>query len=470
MVALSQSFARTGTLCAKGLDESAIFSGSQGTRPWHTACSIQPEMSRRVGPAIAFSAALLAGVFTNARQGRACSPPPDGWFFFALAGAAPANGVMIVHLGCYTSCEVEPDLDTFVLARQDPITMESTPVPGSLVMTGTRDAYRFLVFLPESGELTVGDTYVAELEGVMPLTGLTVAPETTWKTAFDVTHEASEVDHPRGDRVCCSGPLDSCGGTPCFRTEVDRRTAVHVTWDDGTTEESTQYAYRLLFEGDDTDVPWSWNGASASFELARDASSVCYTLELKRLTDGFVHRLNEHCLERPDDHEPGIHPTPEEDIQAMLESCDAAPDGYEASWCAARKELCEGSSEPWCENWEPTCIDGGTAGTGGSAGSSGGSSGSAGSSSGHGGNAGSSSGRGGSEARGGTAGTAGGTGGSGEAGGAGDGSAGEDGDGERVYTKGCGCALPGGGKPAPSALAFAALGLAALARRRRNRA
>ena len=416
-------------------------------------------MLRRVTSGIALGITFLAGLVIGPREAGACSPPPDGWYFTYQAGATPANGALVMHYACYMACETEPDPETFRLK-----TPMGEPVAGSVVLTGTKDSLRFIVFRPESA-LIAGDTYSVELEGLMPFTYVSVGPEITWKTDFTLTDEFIGIDQPHGESICCTGPIDSCGGTPCFRTEIDRKIGVHVSWDDGQTAESAQYAYRILLDGDEDDVAWSWNGASAGFEPDAAQTSVCYVLELQRLSDGFVHRFEERCLERPEDLDPGIYPAPDQDIAAVLASCDAPPEGYEGPWCSVRADLCTPSEDPWCENYVEICLDDGEGGA-----SSGGTSGSAGSSSGSGGRGGSGAGTGGS-----SGGTHAGTGGSGEAGGPDRGNAGDTGDGsddgERVYTKGCGCAVPGSRRNNGLDWALGAFGLAASAlRRKRSRA
>jgi MYXO-CTERM domain-containing protein len=433
-------------------------------------------MIRRFGSAVAFCAALTASLLGAAREASACTPPPDGWFMYSVAGAVPANGVVVLNYTCYFSCETPPDPESFTLTSNAGVL-----VPGSVVLSGTRAADSFVVFRPGEEALSAGGVYTAELEGVASAVEVTVGPDLTWTDTFTPTDDISELDHPAGETVCCTGPLDSCGGTPCFRTEVERRTAVSVTWGDGSTPEDTQYAFRILRDGTDVGVPWSWNGASTGFELAATEDSDCYVLELQRLVDGVIQTFEERCIERPGTFTPGLHPTPDESIAGVLATCDAPPAGYEDAWCEARSALCEGSTDAWCAGHAELCADigaggaggasgsGGTTDTGGTAGATGGSSGSSGA---QGGSAGSSA-TGGSNATGGSSGATpgtGGTSGTGEGGTPGDGEAGETGDGggERVLTKGCGCSIPG--KTSRESLpALAALGLLAFGLRRRVR-
>jgi MYXO-CTERM domain-containing protein len=180
-----------------------------------------------------------------------------------------------------------------------------------------------------------------------------------------------------------------------------------------------------------------------------------------------VQTFESRCLDQPATFTPGAHPTPEEDVASVLAACDAPPAGYEDTWCEARRETCEGRSEEFCLAFVERCeMTGGAGAAGGpnvgGASGNGGATGTAGTTSGRGGSSGAQGGAAGASVTGGTASTAG-AGGTGEAG-----SSGESG-GKRVFTKGCGCAVPGSGSREPEALVLVALGLIALRRRRTAR-
>jgi MYXO-CTERM domain-containing protein len=426
-------------------------------------------MMSRFGSAVAFGAALAASLLGATREASACSPPPDGWFMWELVEPAPENGVVIVKYSCYSECENPPLPENVVLHEAGEL------VPGSVVLSGASGHDHFLVFRPEAGALTSDSVYTAELEGVSSSATVHVGPAVTWSETITPTHEIFEIDQPVGETQCCTGPIDTCGGTPCFRTQVDRRTAINVSWGDGTRPEDFQYAFRILHDGTDADVPWSWNGASTGFELAATEDSACYVLELQRLADGVIQTFEERCIERPATFTPGLHPTPEETIAGVLVECEGPPPGYEDAWC----ESCERSPNAYCAGFTEMCPDTGSGGAGGSDGASGsggttdtgGTAGATGGSSGSSGAQGGSSATGGSNATGGSSGSTSGTGGTsgtGEGGTPGQGDAGEsnEGDGERVVTKGCGCAVPGNTSQKPASLGLLALGLLALRLRR----
>jgi MYXO-CTERM domain-containing protein len=422
---------------------------------------------------VAFGASLALSFAGFVNHASACSLPAPGWYMINNTGVAtPTNGVVIINYTCYVGCEDVPDPESFTLTDAS-----GELVPGAVVLSGEGSSSRYLIFRPEPGALADGSSYTAALEGATALEGVEGGPEITWSTIAP-TDEMFEIDQPAGDTVTCTGPLNSCGGLPSFQKMVDRQSAVSVTWgDESKADTLTQYAYRIVRSGDADPGPWLWNGGGTAFTLAETEESVCYVLELQRLADGSVQTFDERCLERPDTFTPGMHPNPDENIRSVLTACDAPPDGYTDLWCEARSAQCLGDNPnpTYCERFAELCSDdvaaGGTGGappvTGGAAGVSG-SGGSAGSDAGSGG-----TGSGGAP-RGGSAGTAaGGTSGSGSgagaAGGSDDGGAGSDDDGERVHTKGCGCALPGRGTNRPATLALAALGLAALVMRRVGR-
>jgi MYXO-CTERM domain-containing protein len=319
-----------------------------------------------------------------------------------------------------------------------------------------------------------------------------IGPAVTWNDALAPTEQIFEVDYPDGEQQCCTGPIDSCGNTPCFREQVERRTAVTVGWYDGASIEHYQYVFRLSRDVSDAAAPWTWDNGDARFELEPTEDTACYVLELKRLADDSVQTFASRCVEQPDTFTPGTHLPRDEDLEGVLQACDEPPDGYEEVWCKARQPLCESSpDEPWCVELAARCAvsgaggaagasgegaaggetpgSGGMAGGGGTAGGAGGNAGSTAGKGGRAGSSGASTGGGGGQAAGGTRSTPPGAGGTAE-GGAPDGEAGEASQGRTVLTKGgCGCAAPGNVPREPALLALAAA-LAAVARRRRRTA
>lgn len=427
---------------------------------------------RDLGWGTAFGVALAASLLGRVREASACSPPPNGWFPIGTF-PTPANGVVLLRYGCDVDCETPPSVESFVLKNE-----AGELVPGSVVFTEVRDTNLDIAFRPEPGAVTEASFYTAELDGVPVFDGILVGPAVTWNDALTLTEEIFEVDHPTGETRCCTGPIDSCGNTPCFRTQVERRTTVTVGWYEDLSPEHYQYVFRVGSDGIDPATPWSWNGAQVRFELDPTENTACYVLELKRLADDSVQSFGERCIEQPDTFTPGLHTTPDEDISTVLEICDEPPDGYEKAWCDARLPVCESSpDEPWCGDMAERCAmvgAGGAAGassvdTGGTAGG-----GTAGTAQGPGGKAGSSGaqgGSGGAPMTGGSSSIPSGAGGTAE-GGAPDAEGGDASQGERVFTKGCGCSVPGNGprEPAPLVVAVALVAVALRRRRAKRRA
>lgn len=347
-----------------------------------------------------------------------------------------------------------------------------------MVFSELLDTALHIAFLPEAGALAVGGAYTAELDGVAPLEDILVGPAITWSDPLTLSESIFEVDHPTGEPQCCPAPVDSCGNTPCFRTQIERRTTVSLRWDEDLSIEAFQYVFRLGRDAIDPATPWSWNAPGVQFELDPAEDSACYVLELKRLVDDSVQTFS-RCIEQPAGFTPGLHMTPKKDVKALLEECDEPPDGHEEIWCEARLPPCESRpDDAWCADLHARCAmpgSGGAAGASNIAGDGGTSGG--GDIAGGGGEAGASGGTAGSSAvQGGVGGTSetggapslpAGAGGTADAG-APDADAGDGaGEGKRVVTKACGCALPGHGSRDPTAVALAlALAAATITRRR----
>jgi MYXO-CTERM domain-containing protein len=380
----------------------------------------------------------------------------------------------VLRYACITACETLPDFGALVLKSE-----ADALVPGSVVFSQARASELVVAFLPEPGAVTAGNLYTAELGGVPTVSGILFGPVVTWNDALTLTDTLFEAERPAGEEVCCTGPVDSCGGVPCFSPEVDRRTSVAVGWNVPDSIEHYQYAFRIGRETIDPAAPWSWNGGDTWFEFDPAEDSACYVLELKRLTDGSLQSLASRCVEQPASFTPGRHPRAGEDVAAVLQSCTEPPDGHEEAWCDARGELCELSpDETWCVDLAARCAMGGAAGAAGASsvagaagnGGAAGNDGTAGNPGGTGGRGGSSAGKGGTGGEpvmGGNTSNPPGAGGTAEAG-APDGEAGEAGEPgaqTTVYTKGCGCTVPGKGSREPASLLLA-LALVALRRRR----
>lgn len=455
-------------------------------------------LSRGLWSDLAFSATLAAALVSSAPRAFACSLPPSGWF---PSGSfpAPANGVLVLRYACFTACDTLPDFGTLVLKSP-----ADAVVPGSVVFTQARALELVVAFRPERDAVEPGGNYTVEVEGLPATAGLLFGPALTWTDALALAETPFESERPAGEEVCCSGPVDSCSNVPCFTAEVTRTTTVEIRWNVPSSIEHYQYVFRVGRESIDPATPWSWEAGNAQLELDATEDRACYVLELKRLTDGSIQTFESRCVEQPEGFSPGRHPRRAEDITAVLQVCTEPPDGYEATWCEARKDACAVSpDEPDCAGVATRCATtgaagaagaasvggaGGTSSAGGAAGaSSAGGAGGASSTGGAGGEGGTpdetggTDGRGGSSGSGGTAGAramggtssnppaAGGASGAGAAEGE-SGEAGEPGGGKTVYTKGCGCTLPNSASHEPAsfalALALVTLGL----RRSRSRA
>jgi MYXO-CTERM domain-containing protein len=428
-------------------------------------CFMVWRLGRGLLSALAFSGGLTTSLIVSVQEASACSPPPTGWRPNSV-DPPPANGVLVLGFYCFSDCEPLPVPENLVLRDE-----ADEVVPGSVVFVETDGPELRIAFRPEPGALTPANQVTAELEGVPPFTDILIGPEVTWSDALPLSDEILEVDYPTGETQCCPGPIDTCGSAPCFRTEVERRTAVDLRWGTDVSLESFQYVFRLTLDGSEP-TPWMWHRGGTRFELEATEDSTCYVLELKRLVDDSVQTFASRCLERPATFSPGLHATPEEDVASVLATCDAPPAGYEGAWCEARRETCEGRTEEFCLSFVERCeMTGGAGAAGGpnvgGASGNGGTAGTAGTTSGRGGSSGAQGGTAGTHAMGGMTSTAAGAGGTagddGEAGGSGE--SGESG-GRRVFTKGCGCAVPGNGSREPASLLLVALGFVALRRHR----
>jgi hypothetical protein len=374
----------------------------------------------------------MASLLGVARDATACEPPPSGWWARSPSNV-PANGVVVLGYSCSYECDMVPDPASFYLVAPG-----GADVPGNVIFSEEEGDERFLVFEPETGALTAGQTYTPELPGVLYLRSFTVAPAVNFGSSIPQSELIRSLDQSAGDEVCCTGPLDSCGDAPCFFTEFERRAVIDIRWGDGTFPENVQHAYRVHRPGESAEPPWAVGATTTSYVLDIGETPTCYTLELLRLVDDTVLMFDERCVERPNDVIPGIYTTDPEHIGIVLANCSSAPPGYEQERCDAMEALCE-TNGALCEEFADECSMTGGAGGGGSGGESGESGG------------GSSSG---GASRGGSTGQGGSTGGVGRGGDAGDdkpGSGGEVGDGgardeasegRTVITKGCGCAVP----------------------------
>jgi hypothetical protein len=361
----------------------------------------------------ALASLLLASALAVTRDASACTPPPDGWRQWGGIPEVPTNGVVVVHYACYARCGAAPDPESFTLTSP-----EGEEVPGEVVLTGGADPLRFVAFRPDAGAMVEGESYEASLEGVTFVGPFTAVAAVEWTDSRSVTEEFRAVDYKAGDEVCCTGPLDSCGGKPCFWTQYRREASLSVAWadPDAVSFEDLQYAYRILYSGQsDVEPAWAIGDVQTSYVLASEGASTCYTLELLRLADDTVVTFPERCLDRPDELVPGLYDASAETIDVTLSRCEAPPPGFEEPWCARFEPLCsddDPQNDRYCTTYEASC-DARVPGTGGSGSGGAGSSG---------------------------AGGSGASGGSGAAGGSGQ----PGSEGRTVVTNaGCGCALPG---------------------------
>jgi hypothetical protein len=340
---------------------------------------------------------------------------------------------VVVGYACSFQCDsLVPDPQRFTLVES------GGDVPGTVILTQTQGNVRFIVFKPQTGALTANRTYTPELEGIEGFNSFTATTAVSWSSTRPITEVIDAVDQSDGEEVCCSGPVDSCGNPPCFSTEIERQAMLSLRWDgfdDGTSPEFNQYAYRIHRPGESADPPWAVGSVGTTYFLDMDETTTCYTLELRRLVDDAVLALGERCVERPADIVLGTHPTDPEHVGAVLAYCSAAPPGYEEQRCDAMRSLCSANAA-LCARVAEECPMIGDGGAGG-ADTGGGGSGGAGATSGGASN-------GGSTSVGGSSGRVGSSGGStGDAPGSSDGGATDDvGDGRTVTTKGCGCSVP----------------------------
>lgn len=130
-------------------------------------------------------------------------------------------------------------------------------VSGTATLRGG-DYERFALFQPDA-PLTAGKVYWLTVTGAHFIGDLTPSekaklvptPALTWSAPPAVTDRVVAIERARGKLVCCSGPLDSCEGAPCFNTEIQRIAAVQVGWDNALVPagEGDQYEFRIIQKG-----------------------------------------------------------------------------------------------------------------------------------------------------------------------------------------------------------------------------
>lgn len=323
-------------------------------------------MTARRSLRIALSWSLGVLLWAFARDAAACSPPPYGWFAYG-PDQVPANGVLPIQYFCEDDCDEAPDPQAFIVRSSS-----GDEVAGSVISTGAHDGTRYLIFKPERDAFAVGDILTPELAGATVFESVEVVPSVSWNATLPVAEEFEKADSVAGLEVCCTGPIDSCGGLPCFHTEFERTAVIHIRWGDGTSPEHDQYAFRILRPDGDPEPSWTYDSSSTSYELHHSEQTTCYTLELQRLVDGATISFDERCVDRPAAIVPGLHPATPASIRSTLSLCDEPPDDYVTAWCEGNSNDCFNPSSSYCATYREHCDVTGTAGAAGAGNSGGG--------------------------------------------------------------------------------------------------
>jgi MYXO-CTERM domain-containing protein len=286
---------------------------------------------------------LLAAIelFARAAPARACSPEED---LHAFARATPANGAVLIEVGCASvRCDVDPLVNDVVeMVDRD----TGAAVPGTVI-----DSYwgsqLWIAFRPDE-PLSPGHMYLVNWQPAAGYTGpqleLQALPEievSVDELSIDASLEARE-----DDRVWHWPCRESNGGecsVPAVYFGTKRYASLEASLDATMVPESgvSQLVvfYAAWQEGREPAPPMrrlvSWAEPMSLERFDNAADAYCYRIEVRSLIDDSL-AIHEGCLE----HELGeltLSTFSQDELRSGVAGC--------------------GGIEAWCTRWLPDCTD-----------------------------------------------------------------------------------------------------------------
>jgi MYXO-CTERM domain-containing protein len=247
--------------------------------------------------------------------------------------AVPTDGVFAAsYYPCAECDDTPPEVTVTDAAGQE--------VAGTIIDTHAQAGKSFawkpkaLLVKGETYKVTLGAPFEPDLDQT-DLKFSVEAPEPTLILSVGPDVDLSPRYKTKGEQVCCETE-DSCGaGTSCFTavTEVEAEVFAFAHWSSNAYNSVSQFVYSVTFTAGKYEATTDWASESYGSATLPEADSYCYEVRGRNIATEREIDVGRDCIDGNKVELADDATWIENDLEQQLDWCLTPPPGFEERWC-----------------------------------------------------------------------------------------------------------------------------------------